>query len=45
MRKRPNFSEVAKRLELMIQEENGGTKKKKSIRRISNIIDRHSTWF
>jgi len=46
-RKRPTFGEVEERLDSIIGGEKGGGSKKgkSSLRKISGIIDRHSTWF
>lgn len=42
---RPNFGQIVQRLEgLLLKEKEGGSKKSIS-RRISGMIDRHSTWF
>jgi len=44
--KRPTFGQIERRIQLMMNEEKGGgVQKKKSLRRITGIIDRHSTWF
>lgn len=49
--KRPTFPEIVQRLDSMIGCENrggtksGGAKKKTTLRKLSGIIDRHSTWF
>lgn len=44
--KRPTFSAIVRRLDAMLAQEKGGSEKKKSsFRRISGMIDRHSTWF
>jgi len=44
--KRPTFREIVRRLDSMIGSENTGvTKRKTTLRKISGIIDRHSTWF
>lgn len=45
--KRPAFVDIVHRLSSMIDGEKGGRAKKNqsSIRRITGIIDRHSTWF
>lgn len=45
--KRPSFSEVVLRLEelLSTEKEKPGSKNKGPLRRISGMIDRHSTWF
>lgn len=45
---RPTFSEIVKRIDSMIAHEKGGgskSAKKKPLKRISGMIDRHSTWF
>lgn len=42
---RPNFGNIVQRLDgLLLKEKEGGSKKSIS-RRISGMIDRHSTWF
>ncbi|CAJ1944437.1 unnamed protein product [Cylindrotheca closterium] len=47
--KRPHFSEVGERLDALLSNEKGkgksGGKSKGPLRRISGMIDRHSTWF
>jgi len=49
--KRPTFREIVRRLDSLIGSENsggtksGGAKKKTTLRKLSGIIDRHSTWF
>jgi hypothetical protein len=52
MENRPTFTEIAKRLDSMLEQEKGGgpgtaVKRKVSntVRKISGMIDRHSTWF
>eukprot|EP00978_Attheya_sp_CCMP212_P015916 scaffold41220_cov56-Attheya_sp.AAC.1 len=42
---RLSFSEIVDELDDMIDKERGGTKKKKSKKQFSSLIDRHSTWF
>lgn len=43
---RPTFSEIVARLDSMIsKEKGGGGSAKKTIRKLTGIIDRHSTWF
>ena len=43
---RPNFGKVVQRIDaLLAHEKGGGARKKAPLKRISGIIDRHSTWF
>jgi hypothetical protein len=42
---RLSFTEIVDELDNMIDKERGGTKKKKSKKQFSSLIDRHSTWF
>lgn len=47
IKRRPKFSEIVKRLDLLLAKEKGFTVKDKKalIPRIGGMIDRHSTWF
>ena len=47
LERRPSFGEVVERIDgLLAKEKEGGTNKKSNtFRRISGMIDRHSTWF
>jgi serine/threonine protein kinase len=48
MRNRPKFSEITERLQKLLEKEKGGTssrQRKQFIPKITNMIDRHSTWF
>lgn len=52
MENRPTFREIVEKLDLMLEHEKGGgtgtaVKRKvtNTVRRISGMIDRHSTWF
>jgi hypothetical protein len=42
---RLSFAEIVDELDDMIDKERGGAKKKKSKKKVSGLIDRHSTWF
>lgn len=42
---RPTFQEISERLEAMRVSEKGGGKKASARKRISALVDRHSTWF
>jgi serine/threonine protein kinase len=42
---RPTFGEVVERIENLLSKEQEGAKNKGTLRRLSGIIDRHSTWF
>jgi serine/threonine protein kinase len=42
---RPTFGQVVERLDEMLSREKEGGKAKSITRRISHLIDRHSTWF
>ena len=41
---RPTFGEVAERLDALLEREKSGGKGK-GLKRISGLIERHSTWF
>jgi hypothetical protein len=44
--KRPRFGVIVERIDsLLAKEKGGGATKNKTFRRISGLIDRHSTWF
>lgn len=42
---RPTFGEIEERMTALLSSEQEGGKSKSAIRRLSGIIDRHSTWF
>ena len=42
---RPSFQEISDRLGAMQDREKGGGKKASARKRISALVDRHSTWF
>ena len=42
---RPTFSEVIERIDHLLSREKEGWKSKSTLRKISGMIDRHSTWF
>ena len=45
--KRPTFTYIINQMDFLLSKEKGGGggPRKKSIRKLSGIIDRHSTWF
>ena len=44
--KRPSFGQIIARIDkLLLKEKDGGSTKNSPFRRISGMIDRHSTWF
>jgi hypothetical protein len=43
--KRPSFRSVVERIDSLLAKEKEGGSSKKPFRRISGMIDRHSTWF
>jgi serine/threonine protein kinase len=43
--KRPSFGSVVERVDALLAKEKQGGSSKKTFRRISGMIDRHSTWF
>lgn len=42
---RPNFAQIGERLDALLLKEKDGSTKKSPLRRLSGMIDRHSTWF
>jgi serine/threonine protein kinase len=42
---RPSFREVVERIDSLLSKEKEGGVSKRTLRRISGMIDRHSTWF
>jgi hypothetical protein len=45
LEKRPEFEECVERIDLLLSKEKDGGGRKNTLRRISGMIDRHSTWF
>ena len=42
---RPQFSEVVDTIDMLLAKEKEGGVSKRTLRKISGLIDRHSTWF
>mmetsp|Transcript_10865 Transcript_10865/g.20022 ORF Transcript_10865/g.20022 Transcript_10865/m.20022 type:complete len:407 (-) Transcript_10865:127-1347(-) len=42
---RPTFQDIVERMDSLLSKEKEGGKSKRTLRRISGLIDRHSTWF